>query len=148
MTAVTSLAGGIAFGSYDVVIAGGVEHMGNHPMGAGADPNPRFLSEKIVDPQALNMGNTAENLHDRFPEITKERADSYAVASQQKLAKAYEHNQIQPDLVQVAAQRPGEGWAVNTVDEPPRPNTTMESLADLRTPFRAHGESLRVMLRD
>ncbi|MGP5586506.1 thiolase family protein [Glutamicibacter ardleyensis] len=139
MTAVTSLAGGIAFGSYDVVIAGGVEHMGNHPMGAGADPNPRFLSEKIFDPQALNMGNTAENLHDRFPEITKERADSYAVASQQKLAKAYEHNQIQPDLVQVAAQRPGEGWAVNTVDEPPQPNTTMESLADLRTPFRAHG---------
>ncbi|HJX79601.1 thiolase family protein [Glutamicibacter sp.] len=139
MTAVTSLAGGIAFGSYDVVIAGGVEHMGNHPMGAGADPNPRFLSEKIVDPQALNMGNTAENLHDRFPAITKERADSYAVASQQKLAKAYEHNQIQPDLVPVAAQRPGEGWAVNTVDEPPRPNTTMESLADLRTPFRAHG---------
>ena len=139
MTAVTSLAGGIAFGSYDVVIAGGVEHMGNHPMGAGADPNPRFLSEKIVDPQALNMGNTAENLHDRFPAITKERADSYAVSSQQKLAKAYAHNQIQPDLVQVAAQRPGEGWAVNTVDEPPRPNTTMESLADLRTPFRAHG---------
>lgn len=139
MTAVTSLAGGIAFGSYDVVIAGGVEHMGNHPMGDGADPNPRFLSEKIVDPQALNMGNTAENLHDRFPEITKERADSYAVSSQQKLAKAYAHNQIQPDLVQVAAQRPGEGWAVNTVDEPPRPDTTMESLADLRTPFRAHG---------
>lgn len=139
MTAVTSLAGGIAFGSYDVVIAGGVEHMGNHPMGTGADPNPRFLSEKIVDPQALNMGNTAENLHDRFPTITKERADSYAVSSQQKLAKAYAHNQIQPDLVQVAAQRPGEGWAVNTVDEPPRPNTTMESLADLRTPFRAHG---------
>ncbi|MGO2051786.1 thiolase family protein [Glutamicibacter sp. 287] len=139
MTAVTSLAGGIAFGSYDVAIAGGVEHMGNHPMGEGADPNPRFLSEKIVDPQALNMGNTAENLHDRFPEITKERADSYAVASQNKLARAYENNQIQPDLVAVSAKRPGEGWAVNTVDEPPRPGTSLESLAELRTPFRAHG---------
>lgn len=139
MTAVTATAGGIAFGAYDVVIAGGVEHMGNHPMGAGTDPNPRFLSERIVDPQALNMGNTAENLHDRFPQITKERADRYAVSSQAKLAKAYENQQIQADLIPVAAKRPGEGWAVNTVDEPPRPETSMESLAQLRTPFRAHG---------
>lgn len=139
MTAVTATAGGIAFGAYDVVIAGGVEHMGNHPMGAGADPNPRFISERIVDPQALNMGNTAENLHDRFPQITKERADRYAVSSQAKLAKAYENQQIQADLIPVAAKRPGEGWAVNTVDEPPRPETSMESLAQLRTPFRAHG---------
>lgn len=139
MTAVTSTAGGIAFGAYDVVIAGGVEHMGNHPMGEGADPNPRFLSEKIVDPQALNMGNTAENLHDRFPAITKERADRYAVASQAKLAAAYEKGQIQPDLTPVAAKRPGEGWMLNTIDEPPRPGTTLEDLAQLRTPFRAHG---------
>lgn len=139
MTAVTSTAGGIAFGSYDVVVAGGVEHMGNHPMGAGADPNPRFLAEKIVDPQALNMGNTAENLHDRFPEITKERADRYAVSSQDKLAAAYAAQAIQPDLVPVASRRPGEGWRLNTVDEPPRPGTTLEDLAGLRTPFRAHG---------
>ena len=81
MTAVTTTASGIGFGAYDVVIAGGVEHMGNHPMGAGADPNPRFMSERIVDPAALNMGNTAENLHDRFPAITKDRTDAYAVAS-------------------------------------------------------------------
>ena len=139
MTAVTATAGSIAFGAYDVVIAGGVEHMGNHPMGAGADPNPRFLSERIVDPAALNMGNTAENLHDRFPAITKERADRYAVASQARLAAAYAEGNIQPDLVPVAARRPGEGWQLHTVDEPPRPGTTMESLAELRTPFRAHG---------
>ena len=89
MTAVTTTASGIGFGAYDVVIAGGVEHMGNHPMGAGADPNPRFMSERLVDPAALNMGNTAENLHDRFPAITKDRTDAYAVASQDKLAAAY-----------------------------------------------------------
>ena len=139
MTAVTTTAGSIAFGAYDVVIAGGVEHMGNHPMGAGADPNPRFLSERIVDPAALNMGNTAENLHDRFPAITKERADRYAVASQEKLAAAYRADQIQPDLVPVAARRPEEGWQLHTSDEPPRPGTTLDSLAELRTPFRAHG---------
>src|SRR5690349_20361679 len=90
MTAVTTSASGIAFGAYDVVIAGGVEHMGRHPMGEGVDPNPRFLSEKLVDPSALVMGSTAENLHDRYPEITKERCDAYAVRSQAKTAAAYD----------------------------------------------------------
>lgn len=139
MTAVTTTAGGIGFGAYDVVIAGGVEHMGHHPMGSGADPNPRFMSERLVDPAALNMGNTAENLHDRFPSITKERTDAYAVASQNKLAAAYSSGRIQPDLVPVAARKPGEGWTVHAADEPPRPGTTMSDLAGLRTPFRAHG---------
>ena len=139
MTAVTTTASGIGFGAYDVVIAGGVEHMGNHPMGSGADPNPRFMSERLVDPAALNMGNTAENLHDRFPAITKDRTDAYAVASQDKLAAAYGKGQIQPDLVPVATLKPGEGWTLNSVDEPPRPGTTLEDLTALRTPFRAHG---------
>src|SRR5687768_12311583 len=88
MTAVTTSASGIAFGAYDVVIAGGVEHMGRHPMGEGVDPNPRFLSDKIVDPSALVMGSTAENLHDRFPAITKARTDAFAAASQAKYADA------------------------------------------------------------
>ncbi|MBW4095056.1 MAG: thiolase family protein [Acidobacteria bacterium] len=139
LTAVTTTASGIAFGAYDVVIAGGVEHMGNHPMGKDADPNPRFMSERLVDPAALNMGNTAENLHDRFPKITKQRTDAYAVESQNKLAKAYENGQIQPDLVPVATMKPETGWVLNSTDEPPRPGTTMEDLATLRTPFRAHG---------
>ena len=139
LTAVTTTASGIGFGAYDVVIAGGVEHMGNHPMGKDADPNPRFVTERIVDPAALNMGNTAENLHDRFPAITKERTDAYAVASQERLAKAYANNQIQPDLVPVASKKPGKGWTLNSVDEGPRPGTTVEDLAELRTPFRAHG---------
>ncbi|GAA1349089.1 thiolase family protein [Falsarthrobacter nasiphocae] len=139
MTAVTTTASGIGVGAYDVVVAGGVEHMGHHPMGAGADPNPRFLTERLVDPAALNMGNTAENLHDRFPEITKERADRYAVGSQAKLAAAIEAGKIQPDLVPVATKRSGAGWNVQTADEPPRPGTSMEDLASLKTPFRAHG---------
>lgn len=139
MTAVTTTASGIGVGAYDVVIAGGVEHMGNHPMGQGTDPNPRFMTERLVDATALTMGSTAENLHDRFPAITKERADRYAVASQAKLAAAYEGGKIQRDLVSVATHRPGEGLGLATVDEPPRPGTTLEDLAALRTPFRPHG---------
>lgn len=138
MTAVTATAGGIAMGAYDLVIAGGVEHMGHHPMGQGVDPNPRFLAEKLVSMDALNMGSTAERLHDRFPHLTKERADRFAFGSQQKLAAAYEAENIQPDLVPVAIKSEA-GWGLATRDEAPRPETTMEGLAGLKTPFRPHG---------
>ena len=112
MTAVTTTASGIAFGAYDVVIAGGVEHMGHHPMGEGVDPNPRIVAEKLVDPSALVMGSTAENLHDRFPQLTKERADAFAAASQAKLAQAYADGHIQPDLVPVATRSEARGWGL------------------------------------
>lgn len=139
MTAVTTVAGGIAFGAYDVAIAGGVEHMGRHPMGEGVDPNPRIVSEKLVDPSALVMGSTAENLHDRFPEITKERADAFAVLSQDRVHNAYQQGIIQESLVSVATRHAELGWGLATADEPPRPGTTAESLAGLKTPFRPHG---------
>jgi acetyl-CoA acyltransferase len=139
MTAVTTTAAGIAFGAYDVVVAGGVEHMGRHPMGEGVDPNPRIISEKLVDPSALVMGSTAENLHDRFPTITKQRADAFAVASQERAAKAYANDLIQPDLVSIATRSAEQGWGYATTDEPMRPGTTMEDLVKLKTPFRPHG---------
>jgi acetyl-CoA acyltransferase len=138
MTSVTTIAGAIAFGAYDIGIAGGVEHMGRHPMGFGADPNPRFLAEKLVSADALNMGNTAERIHDRFPQLTKERADRFALASQQKAAAAYDNGKIQPDLIPVAI-RSEAGWGLATRDEALRPETTMEGLAGLKTPFRPHG---------
>jgi acetyl-CoA acyltransferase len=139
MTAVTSTAAGIAFGAYDVVIAGGVEHMGRHPIGEGIDPNPRMVADRVVDPSAMSMGNTAENLHDRFPELTKQRADAYAVRSQGKLAQAYADGKVQRRLVPVATRSSERGWGLATADEPPRPGTTMEDLAELKTPFRPHG---------
>lgn len=139
MTAVTTVSGSIAFGAYDVAIAGGVEHMGRHPMGEAADPNPRFLADKLVDMSALSMGATAENLHDRYPAITRERADRYALRSQEKVAKAYAEGKIQPDLVPVSVRSAEQGWGLATRDEPPRPGTTMEDLASLKTPFRPHG---------
>jgi acetyl-CoA acyltransferase len=139
LTAVTNLSSGIGVGAYDVVVAGGVEHMGRHPMGEGMDPNPRLIAEKLVDPEALFMGKTAENLHDRFPHLTKARADEYALRSQEKTAKAYADGVIQADLVPVAIRTAAAGWGLATVDEPPRPETTLAGLAALKTPFRAHG---------
>jgi acetyl-CoA acyltransferase len=139
MTAVTSIAGGIGFGAYDIAIAGGVEHMGRHPMGEGVDPNPRIVADKLVDPTALVMGQTAENVHDRFPSITKARTDAYAAQSQERYADAVKAGKIGPELVPVAIRNPELGWGLATEDEPPRPGTTIEQLAGLKTPFRPHG---------
>jgi len=139
MTAVTTSAGSIAMGATDVVVAGGVEHMGRHPMGEGVDPNPRIVSERLVDESALVMGKTAENLHDRYPSLTKERSDAFAVGSQRKLAEAYAAGKVQPDLVPVAVRSAEQGWGLATADEPPRPGVTMADLATLKTPFRPHG---------
>ena len=139
LTAVTTISGSIAMGAYDIAIAGGVEHMGHHPIGDGMDPNPRYLAEKIVDTDALSMGATAERLHDRFPHLTRERADAYAFHSQRKTAEAYADGKIQRDLIPVAARSVELGWGIATVDEPPRPSTTLEALAGLKTPFRPAG---------
>ena len=139
MTAVTNTAAAIGFGAQDVALAGGVEHMGHHPMGFDADPNPRFLSERLVANDALNMGVTAENLHDKFPALTRERADAYGVASQDKYAAALAAGKIDPDLVPVALRDPENGWGLATADEPPRPGTTVEAIQKLSTPFRAGG---------
>ena len=139
LTATTTIAGAIAMGAIDIAIAGGVEHMGNHPMGELMDPNPRYLAEKLVEQDALAMGATAERLHDRFPQLTKERSDRYAYNSQMKTAQAYADGKIQRDLIPTAARSAELGWGVATVDEGPRPTTTMEGLAGLKTPFRPAG---------
>ena len=139
MTSVTTTGSAIGIGAYDIALAGGVEHMGHHPMGEGADPNPRFLAEKLVDPSAMNMGNTAEKIHDRFPHLTKERSDAFAVASQQKAAKAYADGKIQKDLIAVSAASDA-GWNLVTTDELLRPESNLEGMKDLKTPFRPHGK--------
>ncbi len=138
MTTTAMLSGAIGAGQYDLAIAGGVEHMGRHPIGIGADPNPRFVAEKMVSPDALNMGITAERLHDRFPALTRERSDRFGMLSQQKVQAAYDRGDIQPDLIPVAT-RSTTGWGLATEDEGRRPETTMEGLATLKTPFRPHG---------
>jgi acetyl-CoA acyltransferase len=79
-------------------------------------------------------------LHDRLPQLTKERADAFAVASQERLAKAYADGKIQEDLVPVAVRSAEQGWGLGTADEQPRPGTTVEVLAGLKTPFRPHGK--------
>ena len=138
LTAVTSAAGEIAFGAVDVAVAGGVEHMGHHPMGEDVDFNPRFVSERLIDESAAVMGQTAENLHDRFPAITKERADAFAVQSQRRATAAWENGAMKETVVPMAVFT-DEGWTVSDRDEFLRPDTTLEGLAALKPAFRAGG---------
>lgn len=138
LTAACFGASEIQVGAADLVIAGGVEHMFRHPMGEGADPNPRFLAEKIVDQSALNMGMTAENLHDMYPDITKEMCDEYALLCQQKAKKALDEGKLGKTIVPMTVWS-GNGWRVADRDEQPRPDATLEGMKELRTPFRVKG---------
>jgi acetyl-CoA acyltransferase len=138
LTAVTAGAGSIAYGAADVVIAGGVEHMGHHPMAEEVDFNPRFLTERLVDDSAVTMGTTAENLHDRFPQLTKEDADTFAVRSQQRAAAAWDNGMMRETVVPMSVFT-DEGWTVADRDQFLRPDTSLEGLAELPTPFRAGG---------
>ena len=138
LTAVTSGAGEIAMGAADVVLAGGVEHMGHHPMGEEVDFNPRFVAERLVDDSAVSMGATAENLHDRFPQLTKEDADRFAVESQRRSTAAWS-NGIMSETVVPMSVFTDEGWTVADRDQFLRPDTSLEGLAELPTPFRVGG---------
>ena len=138
LTSITNGANAIRVGAQQVVLAGGVEHMGHHPMGEDIDPNPRFVSESLVDPSALVMGTTAENLHDEVPDVTRERCDEYAVLSQERVAKAQADGVFDDHVVPMTVWSE-QGWRVVSEDEHPRPGTTTEDLAALRAPFRAGG---------
>jgi acetyl-CoA acyltransferase len=138
LTAVTAAAGEIALGAADVAVAGGIEHMGHHPMGEDVDFNPRFVSERLIDESAASMGQTAENLHDAFPALTKERADAFAVQSQQRAAAAWENGVMRETVVPMAVFT-DEGWKLAERDEFLRSDTTMDGLAALKPAFRAGG---------
>src|SRR6476646_9653074 len=135
LTAVTAAAGEIALGAADIAVAGGIEHMGHHPMGADVDFNPRFVSERLIDESAASMGQTAENLHDLFPAITKERADAFALQSQQRAAAAWTNGVMKETVVPMAVFT-DDGWKVAGRDEFLRPETSLDGLAALKPAFR------------
>lgn len=134
----------IAANAADIIVAGGVEHMGHHPMGQGADPNPRIISEKKVEVKYFNMGNTAEKLHDWMPEqgeksVTKEEADEYAYYVTKNYFKALEDGYYDDQTVNMATFTP-DGWKVAYKDEQARSDATLEGMKNLPTPFKANGK--------
>jgi acetyl-CoA acyltransferase len=134
MTSMTTLGAGIGFGQIDLAIAGGVEHMGRHPMEFDKKANPALFEMGIFTEDSLFMGRTAENLHDLLPDISRQRADEFALQSQQRAWNAYEDGGPQADLVIIDTEH-----GVADRDEQLRPGTTLEGLASLNPPFREDG---------
>ena len=125
----------IASGMADCLIAGGVEHMGHLPMGFMRDSHPR-LEEVVGGASAFNMGMTAENIHDRFPKFTREMADAYAVACQEKADRAIKAGKMKDMIVPIKVELADGAKMIADRDQQPRPETTMEGLSQLKTPFR------------
>jgi acetyl-CoA acyltransferase len=138
LTAITTGAGEIAMGAADVILAGGVEHMGRHPMLEDVEYNPRFVAERLIDESAATMGQTAENLHDRFPQITKDDADAYAVRSHHRLAEAWQNGAMRETVVPMSVFTE-DGWREADRDEFLRPDTSLDAIRELPTPFRPGG---------
>jgi acetyl-CoA acyltransferase len=133
-------AGSIAFGSHEVVVAGGVESMSQVPMtGFHLSVSPELM-EKHPTAQTP-MGITAENVASRF-EVSREDQDAFALGSQKKAAAAIEARRFADEIVPVEGirYRGDEKQTFEfTVDELPRPDTTLEGLAKLRPAFSARG---------
>ena len=128
----------IATGMADCLIAGGVEHMGHLPMGYMRNNHPR--AEAVMgDASAFNMGLTAENIHDRFPEFSREKADRYAATCQKKADQAIRAGKMADMIVPVEVELADGTHMLADRDQHPRPTTTVETLAALKTPFRETG---------
>ncbi len=140
LQAIADAASAVAFGSYDMVVAGGVESMTMVPMTG---------NKLSVSPEAMDrvkgvytpMGITAENVASRFG-VSREDQDAFALRSQKKAVAAIESKKFESEIVPVTATRfvGNEKKTFAFVqDELPRPDTTAEGLASLKPAFSAKG---------
>jgi acetyl-CoA acyltransferase len=153
MEAVAVAARGIAAGEMSLAIAGGVESMSRSPWvmpkpSAAFQRDPQVydttLGWRFVNPLmeqkygTISMAETAENVAERY-NIDRASQDRFALASQQKAAKAKAAGVFAEEIEAVCI--PGKKGAVTMVaeDEHPRADTTFEGLAKLPTPFRKGG---------
>jgi len=156
MDAVGIAARAIKAGECDLMLAGGVESMTRAPfvMGKSAEAfgrtaeiydttigwrfvNPLMKSRHGID----SMPETAENVAQDF-QIGRADQDAFAYRSQQRAGAAIARGRFAEEIVPVTiARRKGEPLVIDT-DEHPRPDTTLEALAKLGTPFRKEGGSV------
>jgi 3-oxoadipyl-CoA thiolase len=145
----------IKVGEGDIYIAGGVESMTRSPY-AIPKTSPewafgnltawdttigwRFPNPKIKEQYGNeSMGETAENLAQLYPEITREEQDKFALASHQRAVAAIQAGKFAEEIVPVPIpQRKGDPLLV-TRDEHPRADTSLEALSKLRPAFRKDG---------
>lgn len=155
LSAVNLAARAIKTGEGDILIAGGVESMSRAPWAMPkAETAFPFGNQTLYDTtlgwrfpnpkmQALfpleSMGETAENIAQREPEITREDQDRFALESHRRAVAAIDAGRFKEEIVPVPiAQKKGDPRAVDT-DEHPRRDTSLEKLALLKPAYRAGG---------
>jgi 3-oxoadipyl-CoA thiolase len=153
LNAVGEAARGIRAGEIEFAIAGGVESMTRAPfvMGKASEAfqrtsevfdttigwrfvNPLMKAQYGID----SMPETGENVAEEF-QIARQEQDAFALRSQQKAGKAMASGFFAEEIVAVEVPGGKAGPVVVAKDEHPRPDTTLEQLAKLKTPFRTPG---------
>jgi acetyl-CoA acyltransferase len=134
----------IMTGQADTIVAGGVETMSLIPMGGNIlAPNPDLIAEA---PQAYStMGATAENVAQQY-QVSRADQDAFALRSHQKALEAMRSGRFDDEIIPLSLHEVlytnGKPQAVDTifrVDEGPRPDTSLEALAQLPSVFRVGG---------
>ena len=143
----------IRTGEAGLAIAGGVESMSRAPFVMGKAEQPfsrkaeiydttigwRFVNPKMEEAHGVDaMGETAENLA-KERQITREDQDRFALWSQRKAGNAQDAGRLEAEIVPVTIPRRRGDPIVVSIDEHPRADTTMETLAKLRPAFRKDG---------
>ncbi len=153
MDAVITAARAIKAGEAELMVAGGVESMSRAPFVMGKAETAFSRSAEIYDTTigwrfvnplmkaqygVDSMPETGENVAEDFS-VSREDQDRFALVSQQKAGKAMASGRLAREITPVSIpRRKGDPVVVDT-DEHPRPDTTLEALAKLKTPFRENG---------
>ena len=153
MEAVGAAARAIKCGEQSLCIAGGVEHMSRAPLVMGKANSAygrdqtmydttmgwRFINKALKAAYGVEtMPETAENVADDY-DISRADQDLFAFNSQQKAAKAQEAGHFDDELLPVTVPVNRKETREFSSDEHPRPDTSLEAMANLRAPFRENG---------
>jgi 3-oxoadipyl-CoA thiolase len=155
LNAVNQAARAIRAGEGEIFIAGGVENMSRAPYSLPKAESAfafgnltaydtalgwRYPNPKMQDLYGTEaMGETAENIAEMKPELTRDLQDAYAVQSHQRAIAAIDSGKFAEEILPVSiAQKKGDPLVMSK-DERPRRDTTLESLARLRPAFRKNG---------
>lgn len=149
MQAVASAVQQIGFEQAEIVVAGGTENMSRAPIylrnSRFGEGNPYLVDSNLENGQQpveiygenLGMGVTAENVAEKY-NISREDQDQFAYDSQQKTKKAIEKGIFDEEIVSIELQEKKQ-TKIFSVDEHPRPETTLEKLNKLKPVFRENG---------
>ncbi|WP_394189723.1 thiolase family protein [Paenisporosarcina quisquiliarum] len=127
----------IASGDMEIVIAGGVESMTRVPMFSNmGDYKPSTKLTKSYE--IINQGLSAERIAEKW-DLSRKELDAFSVQSHERAQKAIQSGHFEKEIIPIEVEQEDGSIKTFSVDEGPRPGTTMEVLAGLKTVFDPNG---------